>query len=155
MPFDALGLALGRHPAKGIVLFNYMHQYPDETQRTFNAAGTETRFILSKTNADNSEAIVRLELNWAGWEDHAAQLNVEGALNILDKTLIQTTERPGAVPVVEPVPGGNVRVARIGGLQGLDQRLLAVARTHAEMDRRSEEFFQHFRDVVSAYNGFH
>lgn len=96
--------------AKGIVLYNYTHQYPDNTQRSFNAAGGETRFILSDTDADVSEAIARLELNWAGWQDHAVQLNLEGALNVLDKSLLQTTERPGFPSVTEPVPGGNIRV---------------------------------------------
>ncbi|NIN36164.1 MAG: hypothetical protein GTO60_14135, partial [Gammaproteobacteria bacterium] len=38
--------------AKGIVLYNYMHQYPNDSQRTFNAEGRETRYILSDTDAD-------------------------------------------------------------------------------------------------------
>jgi hypothetical protein len=96
--------------AKGIFLYNYTNQYPDDTQRTFDGDGIETRFVISDTEADISEAIARIELNWAGWQDHAVQFNLEGALNILDKTLIQTTDRPGVASVVERVPGGNVRV---------------------------------------------
>jgi outer membrane receptor protein involved in Fe transport len=96
--------------AKGIFLYNYLHQYPDETRRIFNASGVETEYRVSDTEADASEIIGRLELNWAGWENHGVQLNLEGAFNVLDKLLIETTERIGFNPVVQLVPGGNVRV---------------------------------------------
>lgn len=96
--------------AKAIVLYNYTNQYPDDTQRTLDHDGIETRFVISDTKADISEAIARLELNWAGWENHAVQFNLEGALNILDKTLIRITDEPNVASVVEQVPGGNVRV---------------------------------------------
>ena len=96
--------------AKGIFLYNYTHQYPDATQRSFDGNGNETRFIVDDTNADISEAIARLEFNWAGWEHHAIQFNLEGALNILDKSLIQITDRPGIATDITSVPGGNVRV---------------------------------------------
>jgi outer membrane receptor protein involved in Fe transport len=96
--------------AKGILLYNYTHQYPNDSQRTFDAEGRETRYILSDTDADISEAIARLELNWAGWQDHALQFNIEGALNVFDKQLIQTTDIPGEDSLVEPVPGGNNRI---------------------------------------------
>jgi len=96
--------------SKGILLYNFTHMYPDSNQRSFDANGNETRYIVSSTDAEVSEAIARAEFNWAGWEDHAVQLNLEGSLNILDKSLIQTTERPGITTIVAPVPGGNVRV---------------------------------------------
>ena len=96
--------------AKGILLYNYTHQYPNDSQRTYDADGRETRYILSDTDADISEAIARVELNWAGWEDHAVQFNLEGALNIFDKQLIQTTDIPGQDSIIEPVPGGNNRI---------------------------------------------
>ena len=96
--------------SKGILLYNFTHTYPDSSQRSFDANGIETRYIVNSTDADVSEAIARAEFNWAGWQDHAVQFNLEGALNILDKSLIQTTERPGVATLVAPVPGGNVRV---------------------------------------------
>jgi outer membrane receptor protein involved in Fe transport len=95
---------------KGILLYNYTHQYPKDTRRTFDVDEIETRFVLTDTNANISEAIARMEFNWAGWKNHAVQLNLEGALNILDKSLSQTTERPGFATSTAPVPGGNVRV---------------------------------------------
>ncbi len=96
--------------AKGIVLYNYTHQYPDATQRTFDNNNIETRYIIEDTDADISEAIARIEFNWAGWGNHAVQFNLEGALNILDKALVQITHRPDIPTVTEPVPGGNVKV---------------------------------------------
>jgi outer membrane receptor protein involved in Fe transport len=96
--------------AKGILLYNYTNQYPDATQRTFDQDGIETRFIIDDTEGDISEAIARVEFNWAGWEHHAIQFNLEAALNILDKSLVQITHRPDIPTVTEPVPGGNVRV---------------------------------------------
>ena len=42
--------------------------------------------------------------------NHAVQFNLEGALNILDKALVQITHRPDIPTVTEPVPGGNVKV---------------------------------------------
>jgi len=96
--------------AKAILLYNFMHQYPKNSQRTFDDDGTAVRAVLNDTDADVSEAIARVEFDWAGWENHAIQLNLEGALNILDKSLIQSTEQPGLGTSVVPVPGGNVRV---------------------------------------------
>jgi len=100
---------------KAIVLFNNLHQYPDDVRRRFNSTGDLIEFRLVDTQTDSSESIGRLEFNWAGWADHAVQLNLEGAFNILDKELVETIERPGDVQITENVPGGNIRVEELRG----------------------------------------
>lgn len=70
---------------------------------------TQTLFKRSDSGRLEKEAIARLEFNWEGFSNHNIQLNVEGALNSLDGSLVQT-EDSGAGPITVIVPGANSRV---------------------------------------------
>ena len=101
--------------ARGIVLFNYLHQYPDDSRRIFNSEDQLVEFRLVETNADHFEAIARGEFNWAGWQDHSVQFTAEGAFNVLDNKVVQTVDLPESEPFIDPIPGSNVRVEELRG----------------------------------------
>lgn len=87
----------------------------DDTLSTldrFNAAGVKSLVRVADTQTDATEAISRLELDWAVVQDHAIQVNLEVAFNSLAGTLVQT-EDAGSGPVEAAVPGGNSRVEEL------------------------------------------
>jgi len=95
----------------GKAIFLYAEQSDDEvsTQRTIDDTGAQTLFRSAVSDTESTEIIARIELDWTGIASHAVQMNLEGAFNSVDGTLVQT-EDTGSGPVDVPVPGGNTRV---------------------------------------------
>jgi hypothetical protein len=94
---------------KAILLFFRLDQSPLSSQRSFDSSGNQTLFRQATTEAETTESIARLEFDWTSWPNHVIQMNLEGAKNVLDSTLIQIVD-DGTGPVVVPVPGANTRV---------------------------------------------
>lgn len=94
---------------KAILLYSLLDQSPLASQQIINATGQQTRLQIQEDKTDSQETIARLEFDWAGFDNHAIQVDLELALNSLDN--IQTlTDDTGAGPIIVDVPGGNVRV---------------------------------------------
>ena len=99
---------------KGILLYFRNDLENQDTQRIVEDVAGQTLFRVADANVKTTETITRLEFEWVGWSDHAIKLNVEGALNVIDGTLVQV-EDTGSGPVPVPVPGGNTRVEELRG----------------------------------------
>lgn len=84
----------------------------DSSQENVDSILGRTLYRLADTDTDRMEQITRLEFDWAGFADHAVQLNMERAYNVLDRSLVQTDDR-GAGPVAVTVPGANSRVEEV------------------------------------------
>ncbi len=95
--------------AKGILLFTREDKDLVSTQTRLDPADTQILYRLADGNVVESEAIARLEFDWAGWQGHATKLDVEGARNVIHSKLLQTVDSGGG-PIVVPVPGANTRV---------------------------------------------
>jgi hypothetical protein len=100
--------------AKGIFLFSYEELPNTASRRILDAEDDQTSSTVAVTTTDSTALVARLELDWKGWSGHNVQLNMEGAFNSLDGTLIQTVDT-GAGPVVVDVPGANTRVEEVRG----------------------------------------
>jgi len=94
---------------KAIFVYSLLDQNPSLSQQSLNAAGQQTRLQLQKDETTNEETIARLEFDWAGFENHAIQADLEFALNVLDNTQVFTDDT-GTGPVIIDVPNANVRV---------------------------------------------
>jgi len=94
---------------KAIVLYSLLDQEPSSSRQDLDADGDQTRFRLEDEETLQSEFIARLEFDWAGFDDHAVQFNLERAFNVLDNEQVFTDDT-GDGPVEIPLPGGNVRV---------------------------------------------
>ena len=99
---------------KGIFLFIGNNSNEVSTQRILDSTNTQTLFRLSDTDTDTRESIARLEFDWTGAANHQFQLNMEGAINSLEGSLLQTVDT-GSGPVFEDVPGANTRVEEVRG----------------------------------------
>lgn len=95
--------------AKGILLYTRETNDTIATERRVDASGMQTLFRLADADVLETESIARLEFDWSGWSDHAAQLNLEGARNGIESVLVQTVDT-GSGPVELPLPGANTRV---------------------------------------------
>jgi len=82
---------------KGIFILIQERANEVSTQRILDDEKTQILFRLSDTDTDTTEAIARLELDWTGFDNHQIQLNMEGAFNSLDGSLLQTVDT-GAGP---------------------------------------------------------
>ena len=97
---------------KAIVLF-FNRQVPQtSTRQLVDALGNQTLLRTAESDNDSIEGIARLEFNWTGLEDHAVQLNLEGAYNEVDGSLLQTDDR-GTGSIVVDVPGANDKVDEV------------------------------------------
>ena len=98
----------------GKAIFLYINQDENVTdgQISLDDTAAQLRERVSDTDTQTTETIARVELVWSGAADHTVQTNLEGALNILDNTLLQT-EDTGAGPVIIEVPGANSRVEEV------------------------------------------
>jgi len=94
---------------KAILLYSLRDQNPSSSQQSINAAGIQTRYQLQEDDKTSTETITRIEFDWAGLENHAIQLDLELAMNVLDNVQIFTDDT-GAGSVIVDVPGGNTRV---------------------------------------------
>ena len=99
---------------KAILLLTRQKDNNISTQITIDATGTQTLFRSADSEKVGKELIGRIELDWTGITDHTLQVNLEGAFNTLNGTLLQT-EDTGAGLVNVPVPGGNTRVEEVRG----------------------------------------
>ncbi len=95
--------------ARAVLLYSRFEDDPATAQVAFDGAGTQTLFRRAAGNVVESEAIARLEFDWAGWANHALQVDIEGARNVIDNELVQVVDFGGGLIEV-PVPGANTRV---------------------------------------------
>ncbi|HET6629653.1 MAG TPA: TonB-dependent receptor [Woeseiaceae bacterium] len=95
--------------AKAILLYTREDKDAVSSQRTLDDAGAQALFRIADSGTVSTEAIARLELYWAGWADHAVQIDLEGARNVIDASLLQNVDT-GDGPEPVPVPGANTRV---------------------------------------------
>lgn len=95
--------------AKAIALYIESRKDALSSHRELDSSGAQALFRLADTYTETTEGILRFEFDWTGWADHAVQLNIEGARNVIDNSLVQTIDSGGG-PVLVPVPGANTRV---------------------------------------------
>jgi outer membrane receptor protein involved in Fe transport len=100
--------------AKIILLYTNSEFNLKNLRSNRNTEGVETSQRISDSEQLAQEAITRLEFDWVGIENHNIQMNLEGAYNSLDGTLLQTLDT-GSGPVVIDVPNGNIKVEEIRG----------------------------------------
>ena len=99
---------------KGIVLFVRNDSDTISTQRIIEDTAGQILLRVADANVTTTETITRLEFDWTAWDRHAVQMNIEGALNVIDGSLVQTDDT-GSGPVPVDVPGGNTRVEELRG----------------------------------------
>jgi len=99
---------------KVILLYSYRNRDAYSSQRVTSSAGLLTSLRVADTETISEERIVRLEFDWSGLPNHAIQLNMEGAYNLVSGSLFQTDDT-GVGPVIVEVPGANSRVNEIRG----------------------------------------
>jgi hypothetical protein len=99
---------------KAIVLFFRQMEDPVSTQTSFDSTGALQQLRRASTDNQATEGIARVEFDWSGLSNHALQLNLEGAYNELDGSLLQVVDR-GAGAVVVDVPGANSVVEEVRG----------------------------------------
>jgi len=69
---------------------------------------------LARSRRDETESILRAELDWSGWDGHVIEADIEGAFNTLDNALDLSVDE-GQGPVDIEVPGANTRVEELRG----------------------------------------
>lgn len=111
---DAEHQLADRLAGKVILLFTDKLSEVTSTQTTSDPGGNPLLFRQADITTKTTEAITRLELDWSGLMNHAIQLNVEGAYNRLDGSLLQI-EGIGNNQSVVDVPGGNSLVEESRG----------------------------------------
>lgn len=84
------------------------------TRRVFDSSGNQTSVNIADSNPVSKESIIRLEFDWSGTSDHAIQVNMEGAINSLENSLVQTRDT-GSGPAIVDVPDANTRVEEVRG----------------------------------------
>ena len=103
-----------RLTGKAILLFTVDDLELEFSQQDIDGTGLITLNREADSRTLTKESIARLEFDWAGIPNHVFQLNVEGAFNSLDGSLIQTDDI-GAGPVLVDIPGANSRVEEVRG----------------------------------------
>lgn len=100
--------------AKGILLFTRDNSQLITRQTNVRLPAARSLYRESHSKTIEKEGIARLELDWSGMANHVLQLNMEGAFNTLDGSLIETRDT-GAGSVDVNIPGANSRVEEIRG----------------------------------------
>lgn len=95
--------------SKAILLFSRNETDPSTSEQNFDSGGRQTRLQAEDELTVKDETIARLEFDWAGFERHAVQADLEYAINTLDNSLVLTDDT-GSGPAIVDVPGGNTRV---------------------------------------------
>ncbi len=118
-PFFESGFDLERNIGQdltGKMIFLFYRKFDDavEVQQIFDETGLMTLHRKTDTFNVTTEGITRMEFDWSGITDHAIQLNLEGAYNILDGKFSQTDDQ-GAGPVAVDIPGANSKVEEVRG----------------------------------------
>ena len=114
-----LGMDAERPLAPGLVgklIFLLTNRNQDESSTRTNTSSLlgQTLLRLADTDTRARERITRLELDYSGTQNHVVQFNLEGAYNVLDRSLLQTDDR-GTGPNTIIVPGANSRVKELRG----------------------------------------
>ncbi|NEZ04921.1 TonB-dependent receptor [Wenzhouxiangella sp. XN201] len=93
---------------KGILVFN--REWEDRTSGLKRESDAlSIRRQLADRQTRRAESIARIEVDWAGWEAHYLEFDLETALNVLDNQLeFAVDDGNGFHPV--PVPGADSRV---------------------------------------------
>jgi outer membrane receptor for ferrienterochelin and colicins len=99
---------------KGVFLLYFLDQGPSNGRRDFNPDGDMELLTVDDIDKQTLEAITRLEFTYAGWDNHSVQLNVEGAFNSLDSSLLQTEHAGGIVSIID-IPGSDSKVKEVRG----------------------------------------
>lgn len=99
---------------KAILLYTFSDRDFRNLQSNRNENNIELTQRIANSETITQEGIARLELDWTGLTGHNIQLNMEGAYNSVDGSLIQTLDS-GAGPVIIDVPGANTRVEEVRG----------------------------------------
>jgi len=99
---------------KGILLFFHEQLPRISTRRIVDNTGKQLSARLADSESITTEVVGRLELDWTGIANHNVQLNLEGAFNSLDGSLVQTIDS-GSGPVETRVPGANTLVEETRG----------------------------------------
>jgi hypothetical protein len=97
---------------KGILLFVNKDRSDYATRQESDSVAGQTLLRIADTDTTEKEFIARAEFDWSGSADHALQINIERAFNVLDRSLAQFDDR-GDGPVEVDVPGGNSRVEEV------------------------------------------
>ena len=94
---------------KAVLLYFREDEDLSSSQNRFASDGSLELTRVADSNVVQSEAIVRFEFDWTGWQDHAVKFDIEAARNVIDGELVQIVDM-GMGPVEVPVPGANTRV---------------------------------------------
>lgn len=97
---------------KLILLYNNKDQNSDSSQENLDSLLGRTLLRLADTGTARKEIIARTEFDWSRFDDHALQVNLERAYNVLDRELVQSDDR-GTGAVLVAVPGANSRVSEV------------------------------------------
>lgn len=99
---------------KAILLFSHRDNDALDDELIFDEIDNIELRTVADTQTLTTELITRLEFDWAGWDNHTVQANLEFAYNKLDNSFIQT-EDTGTGPVEVVVPGANTVVEETRG----------------------------------------
>ncbi|NNE38367.1 MAG: hypothetical protein HKN08_08690 [Gammaproteobacteria bacterium] len=118
-PFFESGFDLERNLGQDLLgkfIFLFYRKFDDagEVQQIFDETGLMTLNRKTDTFNVTTEGITRIEIDWSGVTDHAIQLNMEGAYNLLDGKFSQTDDI-GTGPVAIEIPGANSKVEEVRG----------------------------------------
>ncbi len=94
---------------KGIFLIRHGSNESFATSGQFDLDGGLENFGFSDSRREDSEVIVRAEIDWTGFRNHTVEFDLEAVFNRLDNELeLMVDDGSGGVAV--PVPGSNTRV---------------------------------------------
>lgn len=118
-PFFESGFDLQRNLSQeltGKFIFLFFRGFEDsvQIQQIFDETGLMSLNRKTDTFNVTTEGITRLEFDWAGISNHAIQINMEGAYNLLDGKFSQIDDR-GIGLIEVDVPGANSKVEEVRG----------------------------------------
>jgi hypothetical protein len=112
--FDAERKLKNNFVGKGIFLFFYQEIPLLAKRRVVVPASNQNSLRIADSNPQTMETIGRIEFEWTAQDEHSIRINLEGAFNSLENSLLQTLDS-GASPLIVDVPGANTRVEEIRG----------------------------------------
>lgn len=95
--------------SKGIVLVRHGQNDVFATSERFDLDATAAGSSAADSTREDTEAIVRGEIDWTGLRHHTIEFDMEAAFNRLDNALALTVD-DGNGGIAVPVPGANTRV---------------------------------------------
>lgn len=94
---------------KGILVHTQRDADNITSQRKLDETDAQILFRVATSNVVSTETILRSESTWTSSDRRTMNLNIEGARNTIEGSLLQTVDT-GSGPVIVPVPGSNTRV---------------------------------------------